>query len=132
MTLSILVSVVVLSDGTLLIPGFALGAEGLALKLVLMQIISVNMGLYFLSKTKVWKFDWHYQVYSPTIVLLVSFMIYWLVKSQDLSNVFTEFVTYALLYTISIGLMVLYLGKPMLGFELKDYLRKFKIGGSNG
>ncbi len=125
-------SVIVLSDGFGGLPGFKMGAIGLAGKMVLMQIISVNLGMFILAKARGWQFDWLYQLYTPALVCVLAFLSYKTVSWFGVDSFFVEFLTYALLYTISIGLMVLYLGKPILGFELKDYLRKFKVGGSNG
>ncbi|NOI15136.1 lipopolysaccharide biosynthesis protein [Vibrio hepatarius] len=132
MLLSLIASVIVLSDGFGGLPGFKMGAIGLAGKMVLMQIISVNLGMFILAKARGWKFDWLYQLYTPALVCVLAFLSYKTVSWFGVDSFFVEFLTYALLYTISIGLMVLYLGKPILGFELKDYLRKFKVGGSNG
>ena len=67
MFISILIAYLLLAPKKAIIPGFGLGASGLALKMVICQIISVNISSYFVSRYIKIPFDWYHQL----IVLLI-------------------------------------------------------------
>lgn len=46
----------------IVIPGLGMGALGMALKMVLLGIISVNIQAWLIARYYGWKFDWFYQV----------------------------------------------------------------------
>ena len=46
------------------VPGLHLGAEGLALKLVGVQIFSVNLLGWMIARIFGWRFDWNYQIFA--------------------------------------------------------------------
>ena len=59
------------------VPGLNLGALGLALKLVIIQLLQINIMGWFLCRSLNWKFDWFYQIaYLPILVLLAFFTKY--------------------------------------------------------
>lgn len=66
MVLSIVVTYFVLATPSAPLPGLDLGSLGLAVKMVLMQIISVNALAYYLSRGLKIKFDW---VFQPVVAL---------------------------------------------------------------
>lgn len=59
---SIIVSYMFLAPETLIVPGLNLGSEGLAIKMVVMQLIFVNIMGYSVAKLIGFKFDWFYQI----------------------------------------------------------------------
>lgn len=61
MILSVVVTYIVLADGTASLPGLGLGSLGLAGKMVVMQILSVNVLAFYLSRSLGIKFDWLFQ-----------------------------------------------------------------------
>jgi O-antigen/teichoic acid export membrane protein len=67
MFFSIPVAYLLLAPGTLPIPGLQLGAVGLAIKMVVCQLIDVNLMVFFVARYIKAPFDWGYQF----IVLLV-------------------------------------------------------------
>lgn len=64
MVVSMVVTYLVLAPGSGLVPGLGLASEGLALKMVAMQIIQVNVIAYVISRLWNWPFDWVYQPVS--------------------------------------------------------------------
>jgi hypothetical protein len=44
-----------------IVPGLGLASEGLALKMVAMQLIQINIVAYIISRIWKWPFDWVYQ-----------------------------------------------------------------------
>lgn len=77
MIASIGASYLVLAPGDAIIPGLGLASEGLALKMVAMQIISVNVIAFIIARIWGWAFDWGYQLVS----LLGCILLGWVVKS---------------------------------------------------
>jgi O-antigen/teichoic acid export membrane protein len=64
MLASIVVTYFMLAPPTARIPGLGWAAEGLALKMVLTQIVTVNFMAYMISRIWKWPFDWLYQPIS--------------------------------------------------------------------
>ena len=77
MLLSMVAAYFILAPNNSRIPGFGLGSEGLAMKMVLMQFIQVNITAYVIARKWSWSFDWIYQF----IGLLGCLSIGWFVNS---------------------------------------------------
>lgn len=58
---------------TLLLPGARLGALGLAIKLIVIQMITVNVLGYLLCRQMNWRFEWAYQVKTLILTGAVGF-----------------------------------------------------------
>lgn len=69
MVFSLPISYFVQAPPQALLPGLGLGALGLAIKLVGVNIISVNLQAYFLSRHYGWSFDWVYQIVGILLLL---------------------------------------------------------------
>lgn len=65
----------VVAPASAIVPGFGLGAEGLAFKMVLLQCISVNIAMYIIARIWQWPFEWAYQL----IVLGICLGLGWIV-----------------------------------------------------
>lgn len=61
MLASVVVAYFVLAPPDAMPPGLGWGAEGLALKMVVMQVIQVNVIAYLIARLWNWDFDWLYQ-----------------------------------------------------------------------
>ena len=61
MALSIVATYFVLAPRDALVPGLGLASLGLALKMVVMQLIQVNVIAFLISRLCKWRFDWIYQ-----------------------------------------------------------------------
>jgi len=64
-----------------LVPGLAMGAMGLAIKTVGLNIISVNTLGWLLARRHRWKFDWTYQFVALAISLALGIVIKWSIFS---------------------------------------------------
>src|SRR2546421_3970302 len=76
MGVSIPVTYFVLAPRSSALGGLGLGAVGMAIKLVVLQIIAVNLQAYVLARANHWSYDYDYQA----IVLLTLFSLGWLCK----------------------------------------------------
>lgn len=115
--------------------GLGLGAFGMALKMVLLNIVSVNVQAWIIARYKKWRFDWLYQVVGISSVLLIGYLsqqitgLFWDVKSVLSPQILiVAIMTAATLYAIMItGL--LWLMPWLLGFQRQEIVRFFtKIG----
>jgi O-antigen/teichoic acid export membrane protein len=61
MIVSIIVTYLVLATSDARIPGLGLGSTGLALKVVVFQIVQVNIVAYLIARRSGWPFQWLYQ-----------------------------------------------------------------------
>jgi hypothetical protein len=56
-----------------LVPGLGLGALGIALKTVLINIVSVNISAFIISRIYGWKYSCFYQIVGPCVALAFGF-----------------------------------------------------------
>lgn len=64
MLLGMVITYFVLAPKDAVIPGLALGSLGLALKLIVLQIVHMNVLAYLVARAFGWPFEWIYQVIS--------------------------------------------------------------------
>lgn len=76
MLISIPVSYIILAPADARIPGFGLGSTGLAIKMVVLQLIGVNVLAWWISRMNSWKFDWLYQVIGLGGAVLAGWLAY--------------------------------------------------------
>lgn len=92
------------------VPGLALGAVGLALKMVLAQLIAVNIGSYLIEKVLGLTFQWQFQIRVVLVMSVASLICYYLATWLE------AMYGYTLVWLITSFL--LYLGIVMAGFLL--------------
>ncbi len=78
MVISIPVTYFVLAPG--LLGGLGLGAVGLAVKMVMLQLIGVNLQAYVIARTSGWAFDYQYQGLVLLPLMLLGFASRWLTE----------------------------------------------------
>ena len=76
MLISIPITYIILAPKDAWVPGFALGSTGMAMKMVILQIISVNVSVWWISRIYGWKFDWGYQIIGLGGTVLVGWLVY--------------------------------------------------------
>jgi hypothetical protein len=112
--------------------GLNAGATGLALKTVLVNVISVNTGLYFAAKILNLRF-WRYLGHQVVSVLILMVMAYIVAVTTDhifssFSNIFFRFLVSGIIFTlITIGLGIIF--PELFGLARKDiklFQSKFK------
>ena len=127
---SIFVIYFILAPSDAFFPGLGLGAIGLALKMVILQIICVNVYIWWLSRHQGWSFDIGYQVVSIGLFLILGFLSY------KLANTLFDEEVYVLIrgsisaafYALAAAI-IFYRLPWLLGLtksELKIYLNKIK------
>lgn len=134
-SVSILVSLVVvyfvLAPASAPVPGLQLGAEGLALKLVCVQVFSVNLLSWVIARKFGWHFDWSYQVFALAGCVGLGWVTYFVTWQVLIENelLLLKLPLMATLYT---GLVVIYVYffpslLSMTRRELMAYLNKFRL-----
>ena len=105
--------------------GFGLGAIGLASKLVMLSIVSVNIQAWIIAKYNGWKFDWVFQVVGiPLMIALgyfVKFLIglIWDLDDVSITNLFLPALLTSFLYTVFV-MWAIWLLPWLIGLEKKD------------
>lgn len=133
-SISILVSLVVvyfvLAPRNSMVPGLQLGAEGLALKLVCVQVFSVNLLGLVIARIFDWRYDWVYQVFALVGCLGLGWLAHF-VTLQVVGENSSLWLTLILMASSYIGLIAVYLySSPwllsMTREELVCYLTRFR------
>lgn len=99
--------------------GLGMGSEGLAVKMVIAQIVSVNVGLYLLYRIKGWRFTWFYQIVTLSLMLMGGWSIkevVVLILSDDLSNI-VKFLVSGSLYVFYVGAAIFAFPNSTLGLS---------------
>lgn len=132
MLTSIPVAYLVLAPTDAWIPGFALGSSGIAMKMVVLQLIFVNVSAWWISKMYGWKFDWMYQVIGLGGAVLAGWLAYVSVAAATSGmqlHIFLggglAFVLYALLVVGMIWAMPWLVG--MERTEIREFIRRMRI-----
>jgi len=74
MAVSIPISYILLAPKSAILPGFQLGAVGLALKMVGCQILGVNISAFLVAKYLNAAFDWSHQIIVLLLLLPIAFL----------------------------------------------------------
>ena len=110
MGVSIPVSYFVQASPDALVPGFGLGAVGMAWKMVLLNVIWANLTVWLIARRYGWKFDWAYQVVSLVAFLSLGWFSFEFISDFDfivsLGLIIKASVT-LLLYSVLSGLIIL-------------------------
>lgn len=76
MAISIPISYLIQAPSTAQIPGFELGAIGMAVKMLALVIINVNVSGWWIARTNGWQLDWHYQPVGIVAMLACGWLAY--------------------------------------------------------
>ena len=111
-----------------MIPGLELGAMGIAIKRVLVTLISVNIITWWISRSYGWKFDWSYQFINLMGVLLLGWasrqIALTILAPLSLSLIFSAVLGFTL-YVLMIGIIISYI--PWLaGLEKHEVIQYIK------
>lgn len=80
MMLSIPATYIVLAPASHgLLPGMGLGALGMACKMVVLGLVSVNIQAWVIARYGEWKFDWGFQAVGIPLMIGLGFVAKWLV-----------------------------------------------------
>jgi O-antigen/teichoic acid export membrane protein len=107
-SMSIVVTYFILAPSDEAIPGLGLGSMGLASKMVVMQLIFINITAIYLARSLKIKFDWTFQPISIlgclTAGWLASLLSKWLLNMP--SHLMVEILLSGFIYLVMLGVMV--------------------------
>ena len=101
-----------------ILPGLGLASEGLALKMVVLQIFQVNILTWFISRKFGWKYEWSYQFVVLGGIITASWLIKILVQLLAM-KVITSMILFGLIYTI-LGVLLIYLKPSFIALSRKE------------
>ena len=131
---SIIAIYFLLAPSDMLVPGLGLGAIGLAMKMVIIQIITVNVSIWWLCRHQGWSFDFAYQVMGIGLFLMLGFICYELVNILVDDSVFMLIrATISAAIYVLVTIIIFYKVPWLIGLtqsELKSYIYKVKNIGS--
>ena len=81
---SIIIAYIVVAPNDAIVPGLGLGSKGLAIKMIVVQFISVNCYQYWLSKKLSIKYDFSFQLFW-----IINFIIIGYVSKYIIENILT-------------------------------------------
>jgi len=131
MAVSIVVVYFMLAPGSMQVPGFGLASQGLAIKMVALQLISVNVQAWFIARIFGWKFDWTYQVVGLGLAVVAGWGAKSIMTSVITAHITIEMVATGFLY-ITLVFFMFYLLPWLMGMtrdELNGYLLRFAVWG---
>jgi O-antigen/teichoic acid export membrane protein len=121
MAASIVITYFVLAPADAKPPGFGMGAAGLAGKMVVMQLLAVNVVAFYLAKSLKISFDWTYQPLSGLGCLGIGWLAHgasqWL--SGTGANIWIGMLVAAALYFAMICALI-WLKPTLVGLERKE------------
>lgn len=119
--LSIVVTYFVLATPDAPLPGLGLGSFGLAGKMLVMQILSVNVLAYYLSRSLEIKFDWLFQPAAAMACMALGLLAYAITHAffDAGSHILLAFLGAGLLYAVMI-LTLLWLVPDLAGLSRLD------------
>ncbi len=95
------------------IPGLGLGAIGMALKMVLVNIVSVNILAWLIARYHGWKFDWLYQVVGIGAAIGSGYLakkaagLFWDLSRSDLAGLLLPFLASGVFYLVVVTVFIL-------------------------
>jgi hypothetical protein len=110
------------------IPGLGLGSVGLALKMVILQFITINFSIWWLSRKQGWSFDFSYQLIGLGLFLLLGLISYQVINMliSDAVHVLIRGSIAGLVYFL-LTVIIFYKVPWLIGMssnEIKEYSNK--------
>ena len=101
--LSIPIVFLLLAPQSYKIPGLGLGAKGVAIKMIGLQLIAVNVQSFYLSYRLKFKYDWIYQPVNISIFLFLSYTL-----KTHIPSIFSRIYGEGNLIIMSLVILILY------------------------
>jgi len=123
MSVSMVMAYFVLAPLNAVVPGLGLASLGLSLKLVILQIVQVNIWLLVIAKLFHWRYEWGYQIVGLGVLVGVGWMIKVIVLFfLGTLPVIIPIVTASILYLIIAVLVLFWI--PWVAGSSRDELRR--------
>ena len=123
--ISLVLGYIFLAPPSAIVPGLNLAALGLAIKMVVCQLLQVNLSMFFVARYIQSNFDWKHQFYVLGLILSVGFISKFIVGS--ISAIRLSIFWYITLSTslyLSIIVLVLFQYPSLVGLE-KDSINRW-------
>lgn len=133
MLLSIVSTYFLLAPTHSILPGLALGGVGLSVNMVVIQVISVNVCLYFFCKLKKWRFQWFFQFMTLVTMLILGYLTKIFISNfflEWVSNPFRIIIELACagaIYLFVVFIFLLYKPSWFLGLDRSAFLKVLKM-----
>ena len=122
MATSLTVSYFMLAPETAMVPGFGLASQGLAWKMVVLQIIQVNIWLWVIAKLFDWHYDWSYQVVGFGLVIVTGFLSKIIALQIHGLPLIVSMIVATILYSLVV-IGMLYIIPWMAGISRNEFIR---------
>ncbi len=141
MLLSLPVSYLMQAPSSGVVPGFGLGAMGMSVKMVFLNILSVNALLWLIARNHNWKFEFSYQFVAVGVMFAAGFLVklaalrvYSGPPPADKVHLASLFLVSGLVYVAAAyGVLRAFPGLAGLDKgELEGYIRKIRLPAPQG
>ncbi|MCG3110383.1 MAG: lipopolysaccharide biosynthesis protein [Candidatus Manganitrophus sp. SB1] len=113
------------------VPGLGMGAIGIAIKMVLLGIFSVNIQAWVIARFSGWGFDWIFQVVGIPLMMgagycakmLVGFL--WNLESFDLAGLLIPVIVASFIYVVLV-MWIVWLLPWLIGMEREEMKRSLR------
>jgi len=126
MLISFLVAYFMLAPSNMGIPGLQLASSGLAFKMVIMQLIQVNIIMWWIARVFKWKFDWSSQFIILALTIFFGLTLKFLVVTLFHLPMIFLMMLYGLLYLILV-ISILYFKPTILGYQKDEFKEILKF-----
>jgi O-antigen/teichoic acid export membrane protein len=105
--------------------GLDMGALGIALKMVLLGVVSVNIQALIIAHYSGWKFDWVFQVVGIPLMIMLGYCVklliglVWNLSNISVTNLIIPVLSNFLIYALFV-LWIIWLLPWLVGLEKKD------------
>ncbi len=116
------------------VPGLGMGAIGIATKMVLLGIVSVNIQAWVIARYSGWKFDWIFQVVGIPMMVGAGYFaktmvgLLWNLDGFDLTDLMIPVIVASFIYVVLV-MWIVWLLPWLIGMEreeMKSSLRNLK------
>ena len=115
-----------LAPSTMTVPGFGLASQGLAIKMVVMQLINANIQAYVIARIFGWQYDWFYQIAGLLLVITLGYIAKFIANFVLGDYIVVQFVASGVAYLLMIGAVLYYI--PWLaGLDRKGVIGHYSV-----
>jgi O-antigen/teichoic acid export membrane protein len=122
MATSLVVAYFMLAPVTAVIPGLGLASQGLAWKMIVLQVIQVNIWLWVIARLFDWHYDWSYQVVGLGLVLIIGFLVKMIVLQIYGLPLLVSIIIATILYSLVV-VSILYAIPWMAGISRNEFMK---------
>ena len=116
------------SDGGWLLSGLGLGALGLAIKMLGLNVLLVNVQAWMLARYHGWKYEWLYQVIAVSSMLGIGYFVkmlvglMWDIDLADVTSLIAPLLFSCLVYVVAV-IIVIWVMPWLAGLEREEISR---------